>query len=577
MADVEPITDEQPQGTLLPSLNNIRLDALAGSARFKRMDMYEAYWRSQQYDGRKYDWDGRFRGYGEAADISPGWYVPLKLRRPAARKDLPKLIVKRFTSLLFGQDRWPGVKVDGDEEAEDFVKALIEESKLPTKIREARNLGGACGSVGLSFGFLEGKPRVTVHNAKHITVLRWVDRYELTVGAVLESYVYYKTLWGPDGRPKQVPYYYARYWDTEREIIWEPIAGVDAKDPRRWVTLPRREVEHGYGFTPFYWIQNLPDSQEVDGESDFESLCDNFDEINKLVSGSSRATLANMDPTLVVNEDPGKNPGTVRKGSENAIFAKGGASYLELKGESIRTAKELADGMQVDALDVAGVILADPEKMSGKAQSAAAIRLLYMPMLTVCDTLREQYGLSGLVKILLGMVRAARQIMNQEPGPILATIDGQRIQQRPTLKLPDRIVYEDQETETGELDEDGQPVMESERVSKMVPRVPGVSENIVLVWGPYFPNTWQDTKMAVEAIQAAGGGKAVISRRTAVTNAASLFGVRDVDQELTDIEDDSQRAADRAFGAGPMGDEIFDSGGKGNQDQPGDGNDDGKE
>ncbi|NIV32443.1 MAG: hypothetical protein GWN58_24285, partial [Anaerolineae bacterium] len=38
-------------------------------------------------------------------------------------------------------------------------------------------------------------------------------------------------------------------------------------------------------------------------------------------------------------------------------------------------------------LDVAGVVLTDPEKMSGSAQSAQAMRIIYAPMLAKCDLL----------------------------------------------------------------------------------------------------------------------------------------------------------------------------------------------
>ena len=59
-------------------------------------------------------------------------------------------------------------------------------------------------------------------------------------------------------------------------------------------------------------------------------------------------------------------------------------------------------------------------------------------------------------------------------------------------------------------------------------------------WPPYFPNTWQDTKQAVEAVQAARGGQsAIISRKTAVENVAPLLGITDVDEEMDAIDEDA--------------------------------------
>ena len=97
------------------------------------------------------------------------------------------------------------------------------------------------------------------------------------------------------------------------------------------------------------------------------------------------------------------------------------------------------------------------------------------------------------------------------------------MQQAPSGKAPQRAV-------AGEGD--GPPTM--------VDRVPGESEEITLNWPPYFPNTWQDTKQAVEAVQAARGGQsAIISRKTAVENVAPLLGITDVDAEMDAIDEDA--------------------------------------
>ncbi len=85
--------------------------------------------------------------------------------------------------------------------------------------------------------------------------------------------------------------------------------------------------------------------------------------------------------------------------------------------------------------------------------------------------------------------------------------------------------------------------MEKRRVARSVERKPGTSEEILLVWPQYFPNTWADTKLGTEALRMASGNKSVISQRTAVTAAAPMFGVTDIDQELQDIQDDTERSA----------------------------------
>jgi len=540
-------TDE----TLYPSLRIVNLSHLCGSARFRRMDTAEAYYRCTQYDGRRYDWNGNMRGYGQAADIAPGWYVPLKLRRPSARYDLARLVVQRFTAMVFGSERFPEIVIDGDDDAQDYTRALAEAAKLPARMQEIRNKGGAQGSVGASFGFVDGKPRVSVHNGKHIQVLSWADRYARRPAEVLEAYSYPRTVWDTkSGRPKEVTMYFARYWSEDVEVTWDPIPDDVARQPG-WQKWQHKAIRHGYGFCPFYWFQNTPESDDVDGDSDFEGQQDKIDEINTLLSATSKGTVANVDPTLVVKDDPQTaNTGTIRKGSENAIYSKGGAEYLELKGESLKAGLALKNDQKQEFLDTVGCVLGDPEKLAAAGLSAAALRILYMPMLSRCDVFRDQYG-EGMVQLLTGMLTAAKMIHEQEEGPVVQTADGARLQDKPTVELPPRMV-EDEVT--------GEQITQE--------RVPGESDVITLNWPPYFPNTWEDIKAAVEATQAArGGSSALISRKTALENLAPMFGVADVDQELEAMDED--RATDMAMMNATMGEMGDGASGNGDDDDEG--------
>lgn len=539
-----------PSDQLSPQLKTVNLSHLCGSKRFQTLDMKEAYYRCQQYEGRKYDWDGNMRGYAQAADIAPGWYVPLDLRRPNARYDLARLIVRRFTAMVFGADRFPQLLVEGDDDAQDYVRALAEAAKLPSRMQEIRNKGGAQGAVGASFGFVDGKPRIGVHNAKHVTILRWADRYEHRPAEVLESYAYPRTVWDvKSGKPKEITMYYARYWNEEVETTWEPIKAEVAREPG-WQSSPFTTIRHGFEFCPFYWAQNLPETDDIDGDSDYEGMLDTLDQINKLLSATVKGTIANVDPTLVIKDEPRKNPGgAVRKGQGNAIWSKGGAEYLELKGDSLKASLALLTELKKETLDTVGVVLGDPEKASGAVQSGTALRMLYLPMLTQSDILRDQYG-TLIVQIMKGLLVAAKQIWEQEPGEVSITEDGHRMQEKPTVLLPPRVIKE-----PGERPPPGEMGKAEDATTTTEPRVPGESENITLNWPPYFPNTWADTTQAVDAIQKARGGSgAIISRRTATENVSTMLGVTDVDRELAEIAED--QATDAAFAAAAMETEV---------------------
>lgn len=519
-----------------PELAGLRLDLICSGGRFHALDNLDAYAKCRQYERLRYNWDGNLQGYAGEADIAPGWYVPLKLRKPDTRFDLGKLIISRLTAMALGEERWPELRFEDDPDAEDYCKALARESQLQSRIQEARNKGGACGTAVVSFAFVKGKPRVKVHEAKHIFVFRWEDRDELTIGACLKVYPYRRTVWEA-GKPKEKTFYSARFWDTQKETVWDPIPEELARNGSWATSVKSYTVVHGYGECPVYWTQNLPDSENEDGQSDIQGLTDTFDVVNRLLSATSKGTIANVDPTLVIKDNPVNNKGAIRKGSDNAIWSPGGAEYLELQGNAVKTAKELADALVKLCLDTAGVVLGDPQKMSGSAQSAAALKMLYMPMVNQCDLLRTQYG-RLITAVLLGMLRAARLVGSLPPGPVQTTADGTLVQSKPTILLPPRLERPEQKDT-----DPARPVREQDKPGepKMVERVPGESEDLTLHWPPYFPPTLTDIGAAVDAASKAKG--TTISQRTAVKFTAPLFGVEDVDREIAEIDVERERNA----------------------------------
>lgn len=506
----------------LEQLGFLRLDYLCKNDRFRALDSDDALYSCKQYVGLRYNWNGDRDGYGDA-DISPGWFVPFTRRVPSIILHTAKFIVNELTSMMMGEDRSPDITVEGDSQAEDYVKALAKACSLNSRMTEARNKGGSCGSVALSFAFVDGKPRVQVHRSKHTHVQRWADRYEFKPAAVLKTYCYQRAVLDPvSGKVVKKDFYYARYWDEDQEIIWDAISKEHAEN-RTWVKgVKSYEVRHEYGECPVVWIQNKRDGDREEGESDYAGQGTNIMEMDRLASATTKGTVANVDPTLVIKEERSANQGAIRKGSDNAIYAKGGAMYLELKGDSVRAAKEQGREIKQGILDTCGVVSPDAENVSGAAKSAAAMRIIYRPMTATCDNLREQYG-EGEVRLLTGMLRAAKKIQNQQPGEVLTTSDGRLIQQNPTVVLPDRVETLEDKNEEGELVE----------TTKLVPLEPGISEQISLNWPAYFQDTAQDESAKVDTAVKANG--TLISEKTAIRHTASLFGVTDLTAEQAAI------------------------------------------
>jgi len=509
-------------------LSGLRLDLLCQGARYDALDTAQAYIRGTQYAQRRYDWDGAFVGNPGEVPVQASYYVPQSARRPTVRRDLPKLIVRRLTAMAFGKEQWPEIKVPGDPAAEDAAKCMVELSSLQTKVVEARWKGGAAGVVCASLSFVNGLPRIKVHDAKHVRVLEWRDRDEFVVAAALKVYRYER--WEiVDGKPKSVWYYSARYWDEEVEVAWDPISEKKAIDGTWAETVRSREVEHDLGRCPLRWIQNLPDSEQEDGLSDYDGMLGRCDAINYLRSATHKGTIANVDPTLVIKDDQTANTGVVRKGSGSAIYSKGGAEYLELDGSAVEAAEKLAQSIEQSCLDEACVVNADPHEIASKAVSGEALKVVYMPMTAQCDILREQYGKYMIRPLIIDMLEGARRIQNRPLGPTVTTDDGRVLQLQPTVILPPRY-----EEKSSKPDAEGKV----EKTVITVERTLGESSDVQLNWRTYFPPTPDDiSKMTTSAVQAKG---VLISAKTAISYTAQVYGVKDIDNEEADIEAEKQ-------------------------------------
>jgi hypothetical protein len=514
-------------------LKNIRLTDLIYTSRAACLITRDQYYECSQHNSKMYDWDGFFLKFGEHADIPSSVYVPLKRRRPSARLDLPTVIVDNLTAIVFGKERFPGIRIEGDSDAEDFAQELCKQSSFQTKMIEARNKGGATGTAVISWGFVEGNPILEIHDAQQCEVLEWADYNNRKPKKIIKVYTYKRKIWDEKGKPQEKIYFYARYWDEQIDICWRDIPEKIAAT-QNWWKCPSKMVSHRAGFCPVYWVQNYANSSDIDGKGDYsDGSLTNFDQIDILLSSTVKGTIANVDPTLIIHEDEDRNDGPLRKGSDYAIYCKGGAEYLELEGSAVDAALKVIEKLRQVELDKAGVVILDQEKTGGSALSAAAMKQRYAVMLVKAGLLREQYG-KAIIAILKDMLEISRNfqvVQHDETG----------VEYWSKIELPLKIEYvENDDIETGDktVKNEGR----AEKVVKKVERKPGNSSNISLEWPAYFPPSWEDKKQAVETIKAATDGKQIMSQRKGVQNLQSLFDGDDTEIELAEIDADIERS-----------------------------------
>ena len=506
-----------PEGPESFAAKPIAARTILESERYRELDRKEQFFTCTHHDFKQYDFDGRYIRPGQPTSVpfvgpdEAPFYVPLKMRRPSNPYRLARVIVNAFTTLLFGFNRWPKLKALGDDRTEGYAEAIAKASRLRSKFIQARNLGGSTGTVGLSWRFVQGKPRVDVHNAKHLFVSEWTDRDDLIPSYVSQVYRY------PQDEFDQVEkkyvrnwYWYRRDWTDREEVAYHSILYRPNEDPD-WQNNVAKAIKHPFGVCPFVWIQNVP-TDEIDGECDYEGLFENFEEIEAVWSVVTTGAKKNLDPTLILKVDEnamaqnaamggGMGGGmVVKKGSDNAIRLgdAGDAHYLELEGSSLTAGTALFKEMRRAILEVAQCVIPDPSEVAADGMSRVAMELVYAPMIARADVLREQWGECGYLRLMDNLLRFSR---TAEPGQIV---------------LPPKVEA------TPKLDEDDHPTGEEE--VEVSDHEPGEAEHFELEWGDYFPSTPGDVSQVVTTISTAAGGKAVLDQQTAAELTAKAVG-----------------------------------------------------
>jgi len=315
---------------------------------------------------------------------------------------------------------------------------------------------------------------------------------------------------------------------TPAGLVWEDVER--AYDPATGEAgdVIQSRVEHNLGFFPGVWIQNLPVPEEEDGEPDCAGGWQIVDTMDRLLAQMNKGILQNLDPTVVIKRDLKRDddPGVIMKGSSQSIAVdlQGDAKYMEISGEGVRVGAEVFRLLKDNFCAVVRFVDIDPEKISGRAQSAKAIEIIFARMLEKADDLRAQYGELGVLPILRVIERISRAV----DGKRVFTADGSPV----TLKvlLPPRVEVE-------ALPDDAPAEVKPKRHA--VERKLGPGGHIRLEWGPYFAPTEQDRQVAIQNAVAARAGR-LIDKRTAVKAAAGMFEVRDAESMYRQVRREEQ-------------------------------------
>ena len=486
-----------------------RIRRLGMSPRQMELNHLYAVYRAAQYDTCSAEWDGSQKisridreAINSGAYIPPGFYdlgamLPLRFRKPTAPYPLARVIVDRFTSLLFSEKRHPRVKIEDDDATDDYVQALLDASRFWPTWMQARGLGGAMGAVAVGFSILNGKPYLEVFDPRWATPT-FVSRTGNELKRLEVLYQYPREIYdGETGVWREVPYWYRRVIDAQRDIVYRSVPVTDEAP----VWSVENEVAHGLGEVPVVWCQNTPTQDDADGDSDIHGVLEMLHAIDQLLAQAQIGTIANADPTLVISTDANLPP-DLAKGSRAPIQlpSSGKAQYLELQGIGAKAATELADLYRARVLEACHCVLEDGG--DGKARTATEVERSYAAMIARTDVLREQWGEVGIKPLLAKMLRAIRIVEQGRVGE-----DGRVV--RGMVSVPPHI------------DRNAEGKIIGKR-----PREIGEGEVIELVWPAYFEPTITDADTAVKTAAAALAGQ-LVDQEAAVSYVAPYFHVAD--------------------------------------------------
>lgn len=510
-----------------------RISKLGMSPRQQELNHLWAWYRCQNYAARRVDWNGRevsdaieHEAIASAGFIPPGFYdagatFPLKFRRPTAPYRMVKVIVDRFTGLLFSERHNPRIICEGDTDTEDYVTALAEASRLWPAMILARTYGGAMGTVAVGFQFIDGRPSVEVHDPRWTTP-DFKDRQNLILRGIDKRYMYPVEEKNPEnGEYEAVWYWYRRTIDEQSDVLYEPVLVGDGNEPE-WVEQSR--VEHNLGFCPVIWVQNLPVQDDIDGDSDCVGVYDMIEAVDALLAQANKGVISNSDPTLNIVTDADMSE--VQKGSDNALKLPAGSSagYLEISGSGPTSAMSLADKFRQLILEVAQCVLDHPDMSQ---RTATEIERVYSSMIMKADVMREQYGEKMIRPLMEMMLVSARTIteprVNSDSGAI----------ERGTITLPPRVMK----------GADGSVTR--------VERKPGMGESVFLKWPPYFAPMLADVELATRSAATANAA-GLLDVEHAVKYIADFFEIDDVAEVLKKVAAEKEKRDAQAEEAAMM-------------------------
>lgn len=445
----------------------------ARKVRSEKLETYEKYLNNTQYD-HLLDWDVS----GEGED-----YVPVRKRRPRLIYNLGRTMCDRVGGKLTGSNVFPKLRVEDDPDTEEFVRLIGTASMGKVYVLDAVKKMLGAGSAFLRY-YVVGQ-RLMIESYKSLYCYPIFDATG-ELEEVIIKYVYFDEHdLDERGNPKQK--WYKLYLGKMADILYDNPEYVPGDNEPHFEEVAR--AEHQMGFVQGQWFRTVRDIHKADGPSLLCDVLGFIDALNYNLSQSDQAVGYGQEPQLVVSGMDVTEINKLIKSSQKAwnLGRNGDAKFLEADMTGVDRAMDFRQIMKQSVGDIARVVMLDPEKIVGSAQSAKAMEVLHGPLVDLVNELRPVVG--QFVRDFYGKMALTILLLERR---------GQNF----VISIP----------------------------KGWKPK----SLDMTISWPPIFPMTMEDMQKKVQVATTASNAS-LISRETLTGWLAQDFGIENVEEEIAKV------------------------------------------
>jgi hypothetical protein len=355
--------------------------------RSEKLKVVESYLDDSCYDGL-HNWDSSTKDN----------FIPISKRKPKIIYPFAQVFSERLSSKLCGLSTFPKLTIEEDREADYFLQILINATYIKARLLSASKMFVLFNSVFVRFYLVNGIVKIESHNPNYCYPV-------FTDDGKLESidikYIYDSGETDEQGKP--IYKWYRLSLSQTVDIEFDSPIYSEYSEPE-FVEVSRNE--HNLGFVQGEWFTFGESEQTPDGDREpFICKIKGFiDEINYNLSQTTQASKYGMEPQLVVTGLDSDELDSLIKSSASSwsLGREGDAKFLEVSGSGIEKGTEVRIDLFKRVQDIARVVMLDPDKIVGSAQSAKAMEVLHGPMVEIVNELRpwfEKYYIQLVEKI----------------------------------------------------------------------------------------------------------------------------------------------------------------------------------